>query len=716
MREKEAATMHLTSSRDRILKPGRNCWRVEQADKAAFLIDGRKFFEAVYHAARQATSTLYILGWEIHSRIRLTEKAPPLDVFLDNLARSRPKLNIYLLIWDFAMLFALEREMVPLYSLGWKTHRRVHFHSDGHHPVAASHHEKVVVVDDQIAFCGGLDLTKSRWDTPAHQPANPKRKDPSGLTYGPFHDVQVVFSGPAAQGLGDLFRRRWKNATGEKLPLPDKAPLKWPERITPELNDIRMGISRTRSAFGEVKAVEEIKLLYTDAISHAKQSIYLENQYFSSCAVREAIESSLSQTDGPEIILVFSKRSMGWLEEGTMDVLRSRLIQRLLRADRFGRLRVYYPHVPGLEEICLKIHAKIMVVDERLATIGSANTNNRSMGLDSECNVTIEADDDPEVESALARFRNTLLAEHLDCSSEDVARAIRETGSIITAVESLQTEGRSLRTLPLEVPEWAETLLPEAEWVDPEQPLRLEEWMEFDEEDDPRTLHGSNLIKLGIAAFVLVGLIVLWRFSPLQIFLNVDRLVAWADFLRDSGSGPVILIAMFLGGSLIAFPVTVLIGASALLFGPWEGFLYSAVGSFGGAALSYSAGRFLGRDMIRKIAGKRLNSLSRGLAKKGILSVALVRMIPVAPFTLVNVVAGASRIGFRDFMLGTVFGMLPGLAAVTLFSDQLKRFLQQPDPWLLAVLVGLAALVTGMGYLLKRLFGGKLRHDRQPTG
>jgi phosphatidylserine/phosphatidylglycerophosphate/cardiolipin synthase-like enzyme len=197
----------------RILQPGRNCWRVEHAGRVAFLIDGAAYFAAFRAAAARARRSIFIIGWDIDSRVALLPGQPPDDLpvtlgqFLNELTRNRSGLNIYVLTWDFAMLYALDREILPIYKLGWSTHRRVHFHLDAEHPVGASHHQKIVVVDDAVAFVGGLDLTKCRWDTPEHRADDPRRCNHQGVPYPPFHDIQMLVDGDAARALGELAAR-----------------------------------------------------------------------------------------------------------------------------------------------------------------------------------------------------------------------------------------------------------------------------------------------------------------------------------------------------------------------------------------------------------------------------------------------------------------------------------------------------------------------------
>src|SRR5574339_110051 len=199
----------------RLLVPGRNCWRVERARRLRFLVDGAEYFTAARQAIAQARRTLFVLGWDIDSRMRLVpgganDGLPEgLCDFINAVVTRRRGLRAYILSWDFAMLFALEREWLPVYKLDWRTHRRLSFRLDAQHPVGACHHQKIVVVDDALAFVGGFDLTQRRWDTSAHAPGNPGRRDVNDAPYPPFHDVQAMVDADAARALGELARERW---------------------------------------------------------------------------------------------------------------------------------------------------------------------------------------------------------------------------------------------------------------------------------------------------------------------------------------------------------------------------------------------------------------------------------------------------------------------------------------------------------------------------
>src|SRR6185436_7414198 len=149
-------------------------------------------------------------------------------------------------------------------------------------------------------------------------------------------------------------------------------------------------------------------------IAAARDTLYIENQYFTAPRLSAALEKRLAEPNGPEIVLVLRLLSHGWLEEHTMHVLRSRLIQRLQRADRYGRFKAYYPHVPGLPDgSCVDVHSKLMIVDDRVLRIGSSNLCNRSMSIDSECDVTMEARGRPQVAAAIRNFREVIGRAHV---------------------------------------------------------------------------------------------------------------------------------------------------------------------------------------------------------------------------------------------------------------------------------------------------------------
>ncbi len=703
-----------------ILQEGQNCWRVAGCPRAAFLVDGADYFRAFVAACEAARRSIFIAGWDVNSRVKLLRGLPRaedeeryrLGNFLNHLARSRPGLHIYILDWDFAMLYAMEREMLPVVKLGWATHHRVHLVMDDAHPMTASQHQKIVVVDDSLAFSGGLDLTHHRWDTPEHDPVNPLRVTPGGTPYPPFHDVQVLVDGEAATGLGELFRQRWVWARGRRLPKPEpRADMPWPRGVPVDARNARVGISLTLPAYKTRKPLRQVERLFKDSIGAAGRYIYIETQYFTSDVVCGSLCESLRRPQGPEIVLAVPFRSPGWLEQGVMDGLRVRTLRRLFEADKHGRLRLYYPYVPNLNNgASMHLHSKVMIIDDCFLRIGSANLSNRSMGLDSECDLSLEcAPGDPGGEAlreAISRLLHRLLGEHLGVPPGLVAAGLEETGSLIATVEALRGEGRSLRPLESTAPDWVDPDLLDHSLLDPEKPMAMDRLIDMFFFDSPESgMRGRTAYILPILLLIaFIGLALAWKFGPLGEWLSLGKLTALGRSLRGSSLEPLLVLGGLTVGSVLMVPVTLMVVAVAVLFGPWISFAYAFGGCMLGAVAGYFLGGLLGKDMLRNLAGKRINRLSRAMARQGVLAMAIVRNLPVAPFGVVNLIAGASHIRFFDYLLGTAVGMFPGVLAITLLGDSLGRLIRQPS-WtnVLLALAVFGVILLAVWWLRRRL-------------
>jgi phospholipase D1/2 len=427
----------------------------------------------------KAQHSILMIGWDFDTRIDLdptdeTGECPRrLGAFLTWLVETRPDLHVNILKWDLGMVKALWRGTTLFRVAQWAWHERITFKLDGAHPPGATQHHKIVVIDDAIAFCGGIDMTGDRWDTSEHRDDDPRRRRPfTRRAYGPWHDATMAVSGAAAKALGDHARERWKHASGEALASPPTGSDPWPDGLPVDMTDVAVAIARTMPAYDSQTEVREIEALYLAAIASARRSVYIESQYFASRAVAEAIARRLDEADGPEFVIVNPDSAEGWLEEEAMGSARARLLSMLRRRDRFGRLRVYTPVTAGEQPIY--VHAKIMIVDDRLLRVGSSNLNNRSMGYDTECDLALETDDDDtHLSRTIRRFRARLLAEHLGTSPEQVSAVMAEKRSLIAAIEALSGPGRSLR--PFDPPEVndAEKALADHELLDPERPRSL---------------------------------------------------------------------------------------------------------------------------------------------------------------------------------------------------------------------------------------------------
>jgi phosphatidylserine/phosphatidylglycerophosphate/cardiolipin synthase-like enzyme/uncharacterized membrane protein YdjX (TVP38/TMEM64 family) len=710
-------------TQESLLRPGYNCYAVARAERVALLIDAADYFKAFYEAALQAKRSIVILAWDFNSQTRLhfdpvPEGGPPalLGDFLNYLTRRRRGLHVRVLNWDYPMVFGTDREFPPLYGFGWTPSRRVHLRYDDTHPIAGSHHQKIAIIDDAVAFVGGIDLTVRRWDTTEHCPDD-ARRTAYGKPYPPFHDLMVALDGEAARSLAAIARERWLLATGDKLKpvLADHDP--WPAGLEAGLGPVDVGIARTMPPRGEAPAIREVERLYLDMIASARKTLYIENQYFTAPRLAAALEKRLAEPDGPEIVLVLRLLSHGWLEEHTMHVLRTRLLQRLKDADRHGRFAVYYPHIPGLADACcLDVHSKLMIADERVLRVGSANLCNRSMALDTECDVVIESRGDASIARFIGGTRDALLAEHLGVTTAQLQGEIERCGSLHAAIAALKHDGRSLRVLE-EIKQWPDAVVEFAAVADPEEPiarniLSLERTPEAAEGQPDRPAWG----KLALFAAVVAALTALWRFTPLAELITAERVIALAQDFAARWWAPLVILAAYTPACVVMFPRPLITLAAVIAFGPWLGFTYAMSGIVLAAVATYYAGQRMKRDTVRRLAGPHLDRMVEVLKKHGLLAMTLLRLVPLAPFVVEGLVAGAVRLRLWHLAVGTMLGMLPGTLAATIFGDQLASALSgsgEINWWI----VGAAGALLLFGSIaVKRWFGRMARAEAAGRG
>lgn len=431
------------SSLPPILEEGRSCWRKVPARRAAFLMDVKAHFSCTLDVLKNARHSILLVGWDFDPRTKLRPDsyAPgepaQFGHFLISLKDKRPDLDIKILIWHMALPIACFRDYSPQRARRWFK-GRVDFRLDSPHTIGAAHHQKILVVDDEIAFCTGCDFAANRWDVPSHPDRLIYRYLPSGKAYKPRHEVSIMVEGEAAYALGDVARERWRKATGETVAA-RKGTVNslWPASCPPSLENTEIAIMRTEPKWHSIPAVRECEIAYLDAIAAARDLIYLENQYFASPVIGDALEARLREREGPEIVVLCAAQAPSFFDQIAMDTSRDALVAKLRKADRYGRLQVYRPRTPGGRTIVL--HSKVACFDDRLIRIGSTNLNNRSFGYDSECDVAIEATgpEAPQTAQAIAAFRNKLIGHFLGVSTEEFAKAYATTGSAIKAIASL---------------------------------------------------------------------------------------------------------------------------------------------------------------------------------------------------------------------------------------------------------------------------------------
>lgn len=461
-------------------------WRYAHATRAHAVVDVAPYFELMRDAMLGAKQRILLIGWDFDTRIKLgrgrrwwnlpRKDIPParLGSFIVWLANRNPNLEIRVLKWNFGALKAFFRGSMMLDLIRWWRHPQIDFKLDSAHPLGCSHHQKIVVIDDKFAVCGGIDMAGDRWDTRDHIEDDPRRRRPTGRLYGPWHDCTMMLEGEAAKALGDYGRTRWEQAGGQPLePCLPQESSPWPEKLRAEYRDVTVGIARTRSQYNAIGEVREVEALFLEQIARAKRFIYAENQYFASRKIAEAIALRMEEPDPPEVVLVNPITADGWLEQAAMDGARIQLARAIGEKDRAGRFNIYYPRNAAGTPIY--VHSKLMIVDDEILRIGSSNMNNRSLGLDSECDVFIDCTrpGNEECGSTIRRLRLSLLAEHCGIGVEDVEALIERQGSMCGMIAAADQSGRRLERFQLHELSETEKAIADNAVLDPEAPEEM---------------------------------------------------------------------------------------------------------------------------------------------------------------------------------------------------------------------------------------------------
>lgn len=465
----------------------RSVWRYARASRAHVVIDAAEYYALMQTAMKAARQRIHLIGWDFDTRMHLgpgrrlwnlprrSVNPARLGPFVIWLCERNRNLQVRVLKWNFGAVKFLLRGTMIIDLLRWWLHRGIVFKFDGAHPVGCSHHQKIVVIDDSFAVCGGIDMTSDRWDTPEHREQDPRRHRPySKRLYGPWHDLTMLVEGDAAAALAELGRDRWVVAGGEPLlPCAAQARSAWPTGLEAQFEKVEIGIARTRSAWHEVSEQREIEALFVEHISRARRFIYAESQYFASRAVAEAIARRLARPDPPEIVLINPLTADGWLEQTAMDGARVQLCHAIAEHDPDRRFRIFIPvNAAGTP---IYVHAKLMIVDDEVLRVGSANMNNRSMGLDTECDLFIDAarPGNGHAAAPIRRLRMTLLAEHTGLPVSEVEAILARNPSMIALLDNAPRTGKRLNPFrPRDLTETEKAMANNA-MLDPERPEYL---------------------------------------------------------------------------------------------------------------------------------------------------------------------------------------------------------------------------------------------------
>jgi phospholipase D1/2 len=212
-------------------------------------------------------------------------------------------------------------------------------------------------------------------------------------------------------------------------------------------------------------------------------------------------------------------------------------------------------------------------------------------------------------------------------------------------------------------------------------------------------------IWIGVAILILLcAAAAAWKWTPLADFITVEKMARWGASLRESPTRHFYILGAYIIGSLLLVPITLLILVTAIVFGPVAGSVYALIGCLAGALVTYGVGYLLGQDFVRKIAGAKWRRIEKNIDQTGIVAVATLRLLPVAPFTVVNIVSGAFKVPWRDYIVGSILGLAPGILITNLFAHQFASAIRNPGIGTFLLLAALIAVSVVGTIWLKRRF------------
>jgi len=365
------------------------------------LIDGAAALPAMAEAVAGARSHVYLTGWHITPDFDLTRGARP-TTLRQLLAEVAARVPVRVLVWAGAPLPVLRpwRGDVRQARERLIDGTRIECALDARERPMHCHHEKTIVIDDRIAFVGGIDLTNfngDRWDEPHH---------PARGAIG-WHDVAVRLDGPAVRDVAENFAMRWRATTGETLP---------PVETAPPAGEVELQVVRTvpdhmypQLPKGDFRILES----YLGALRTAQRFIYLENQFLWSPEILAVLRDKVANPPSPDfrLVLILPARPASGGDD-----TRGQLGTLVQADDGRGRLLACTLYAVGGErDWPIYVHAKVGIVDDAWMTIGSANLNEHSLFNDTEMNVV--TGDPPLIRDTRLR----LWAGHLERGRDEIS-------------------------------------------------------------------------------------------------------------------------------------------------------------------------------------------------------------------------------------------------------------------------------------------------------
>jgi len=391
------------------------------------------YAERVSELLEKAKHHVIITGWQIDSRYPLSDPSGNRETLgqkLTRICRQNPDFRAYLLLWSHASFYAFEREKFQRRTWS-KLHPRIHFVFDALHPLGASHHEKLILIDGSTAFCGGIDLCDRRLDYPEHHWSDIRRSlNRRSEKHGPYHDRAVEVEGDIVEVLYRHAHQRWARASGipfpqihfEKSLHPQKKHQIYFSRTASypknSFHFSRRNKQKNKNRTRRLDIIKENERLHLTLIRLAQHELVIEGQYYWSKRINRALIRRLYQRAGSSFQVTLILTDLTQLRALTRQMAAHGyyLLSELQTAcEKTGaRLQVIHPLIRHPDSPfhakpkSVYVHSKLILVDDRYLSIGSTNIAARAFRVDSEVNLTLEALTPPE-RKELRHFRNSLM-------------------------------------------------------------------------------------------------------------------------------------------------------------------------------------------------------------------------------------------------------------------------------------------------------------------
>ena len=680
-----------------------NCWQISEASYSSPLIDCANYYRALHSSICKAKKQIVIIGWDIDSRIELlhgeeaerSEAPVAIGELIKWKAEQNPELKVFMLRWDSSFAFFDQREMWALEVWQDKTPDNVIAILDDSIPMGGSQHQKIALIDDEVVFSGGMDVALHRWDTREHIIDDSRRTGPDG-EYGPFHDVQIVSCGPVVEHFKALACWRWNRVAEQPMPefsgntdILSTPPESWPDNVKPCFTDVDCAIARTIPEMEDTELVQEVRQMLLDIIGKAEKFIYIENQFATREEIAQAINARMKECPDLHVVIVSSYEPKGLFESEAYWASRITFKNIIEEGIDDKRVMMTYSSIRDQQGRMAykRIHSKVMAIDNQYLVIGSSNLSNRSMSLDTEVDLIFHGDNE-ENQGCIEFIRNDLLAEHTGRKVDEMPELLNNQSPVTAVMEGQLAHGYVLT----EVDDSEFTTASETNLFrsisDPEEPLgpSIPDFQgKFSAITNPR--RRTIMIALGVIIVALIAgaLILISNTVP---WLDGDRIQAFLEESRGTYFALPTVLLVYVVGGLLFFPVTVLSLAVAAIFGPIWGPIYGIFGALLSAGITFVLGKLLGNAGLRKLGGPKVEAVDEKLKQSGIIGVAAIRMLPIAPFSLVNLVAGISSISLVQFLIGTFLGMFPQMVAKGLVGDSIMQIFKNPSAETVTYLVG----------------------------